>query len=739
MIRIWDPATGKELRSFQAHQGSTVNCIAVSPDGKILASGGGGNGHKTLALWDLTTGEELFTLAGAAYSILSVAFSPDGKVLASGSDRSGRFGLAPGARPAPVEPGGCTVRLWDVTTGKELRALDGHTNGVRGLAFAPDGKRLASASHDGTIRQWDPVSGGQLLKLDLPVGPPIHPAGPRGSTADQGGVLSVAFSPDSKILATGGHDSMIRLLDAATGAEYCALPGHERDVETVAFSPDGRNLVSGGHDHTVRLWDLSTRKTVAPWLAHGSEVYGTTFSPDGKLAVSLGSDRTIRLWDTITSQQLRVLRGHTDWISCVAFSPDGRTVVSGSQDQTIRFWNVDTGKRLSQIAETESWPLSLAFSPDGKILAFVPWRGGRHSGVLRLWDLTLGKELRRYTEPPQKDRPRGFRSVQFADDGKTLLVVNYPSVLLLDAKTTVEIRRFDNCFGPLAWSPDNKLFATGTGEPDQKIRLCVVATGKDLYRFSQWGPYSCVAFSPDGKMLASSNEDKIIRLWEVATGQLRRQFEGHQGRVRSLAFAPDGRRLISGNDDTTMLIWDVTDWPQGRTHKLLPKDLQAVWSDLSRQDGNTAHRAIWTMAAVPEQTVPFLQQQVRPVAATSPERIEQLVAELDSARFAVRQQAMQELEKLGELAQPILRKSLAAQPTLEARQRVERLVDKLDGPLTLPAPIQGLRTIEVLEHIGTPGAKQVLQTLATGVPEARLTREAKASLERLAKRRVDGR
>jgi dipeptidyl aminopeptidase/acylaminoacyl peptidase len=473
---------------------------------------------------------------------------------------------------------------------------------------------------------------------------------------------------------------------------------------------------------------------VAPWLAHGGEVYGAAFSPDGKLAVSLGSDRTIRLWDTITSQQLRVLRGHTDWISCVAFSPDGRTVVSGSQDQTIRFWNVDTGKQLSQIAETESWPASLAFSPDGKILAFVPWRGGRHSGVPRLWDLTLGKELRRYTETPLKDRPQGFRSVQFAGDGKTLVVVNYPTVLLLDAKTTLEIRRFDNCFGPLAWSPDNKLFATGTGEPDQKIRLCVVATGKDLYRFSQWGPFSCVAFSPDGKMLASSNEDKVIRLWEVATGQLRRQFEGHQGRVRSLAFAPDGRRLISGNEDTTVLIWDVTAWLQRRAHKRPPEDLQALWSDLSRQDASTAHRAIWTMVAFREQTVPFLLQQVRPVAAVPPERIEQLVAELDSTRFAVRQHAMQELETLGKLAEPILRKNLVAQPSLEARERIEGLLDKLHGPLTLSTRMKELRAIEVLEHIGTPEARRVLQILATGTPEARLTQEATASLERLARR-----
>jgi hypothetical protein len=192
--------------------------------------------------------------------------------------------------------------------------------------------------------------------------------------------------------------------------------------------------------------------------------------------------------------------------------------------------------------------------------------------------------------------------------------------------------------------------------------------------------------------------------------------------------------LVSASEDTTLLVWDLTGGDREPPGELSQKDLQAAWDDLGDADAIKAYRAIWKMAAAPEQTVPFLQQQLQPASAGDVQQIARWVAQLDSDRFADREQAIRELERVGELAEPALRKALDDQPSLELRRRVEGLLQKLDGPVTLPDHLRSLRAIEVLEHIGTPAAQQVLASLAKGAAAARLTREAQAAMARLERR-----
>jgi hypothetical protein len=219
-------------------------------------------------------------------------------------------------------------------------------------------------------------------------------------------------------------------------------------------------------------------------------------------------------------------------------------------------------------------------------------------------------------------------------------------------------------------------------------------------------------------------------MYDTATGKERWRFEGHEGSLTSVAFSPDGRRLLTSSVDSSALVWDVSRWSAGHVARLSQEELEACWKDLAGGDAARAHRATLALADSPGQAVAFLKERLRPVEAADPRRVDPLLAALDGNDFAAREKAVEELEGLGFAAEPALRRTLLGKPSPEARRRVEWILEKLGGAPMLRA----VRGIEALEHIGTPEARQVLQALSQGAPEARLTREAKASLQRLAKR-----
>jgi hypothetical protein len=242
-----------------------------------------------------------------------------------------------------------------------------------------------------------------------------------------------------------------------------------------------------------------------------------------------------------------------------------------------------------------------------------------------------------------------------------------------------------------------------------------------------------LAFSPDGRTLATAGVDRTLRLWEVATGSERHRFEGHAGLVTVVSFSPDGTLLASASRDLTVLMWDVT----GRIRRAGPGaplpagKLQEHWRALAG-DAAGAYRAARALTAVPGQSVPLLKAHLRPVAAADGRRVARLIADLDSKQFSVRDRATKELEKLGETAEASLREALKGKPFAETRQRLRLLLDRAEA--WTAKRLQAWRALEVLEHIGTAEAREVLRGLATGPAEARLTREVNASLERLSRR-----
>jgi WD40 repeat protein len=295
------------------------------------------------------------TLKAHSGWVTGVAFSPDGQRLASGSwDR--------------------TVKFWQVSSGEQLSAVASKMKEVQSLAFSRDGHWLATENSSDTVALRDPTTGQEMLAL-----PSDKPLGVLGSTW----VYSIAFSPDGQWLASGVDDKTVRLWDVKTGRKVRDLTGLPRRVIYIAFSPDGRLLATGDDDKTIRIWDVSSGEQVYKLSGHKRPVYAVAFSPNGHWLASASADKTVKLWDLTVGREVRTLSGHENVVTSLAFSPDGRWLVSGSWDKTIRLWDVEAGRELQALAGHDHPVYSLAFDPRGNWLA-----SGSEDGTIKLWRLT---------------------------------------------------------------------------------------------------------------------------------------------------------------------------------------------------------------------------------------------------------------------------------------------------------------------------------------------------------------
>jgi hypothetical protein len=474
-----------------------------------------------------------------------------------------------------------------------------------------------------------------------------------------------------------------RFLSAHEPREWARLRGHTNDVYSLAITPDGKTLVSGSRDKTIRLWDLAAARERATLKGHTGEVVSVVVTADAATLVSGSGDGTVRLWDLATGRERSALKGHAGNVF-LALTADGRTLASGSEyGERVRLQDLATGKELMNLRIQVR---SLAMTADGKTLA---WHAGK---LLTLWDVATGKE-------------------------RTVLAGHRGVVL------------------SMAFTPDGKTLAAGAS--DGMIKLWEVVTGKER---ASWKAHTelirSLALRADARILASGGDDGRLRIWDLTTGKECATLKGEFDTVWAVAFTPDGKTLAAADGpDTTIRLWDVSDL--GRpdrvpTVSLSDRECEALWEALAAADAAGAYRAIWSLAAAPGQAVPWLKARLRPTAPADPKRLAGLIADLDSEEFSVREQATRALADLGESALPALRKALTGRPSAETRQRVEPLLADLERPANSPERLRVLRAVEVLEYIGTAEARQVLEALAGGMPEARLTQEARASLNRLA-------
>jgi WD40 repeat protein len=751
VIRGWDPATGRQVREARGLE-SGVHALAVSPDGKLLA--GAGFRTSDLLLWDTATGKEFRRLGGHRTWVSGVAFAPRGDRLVSGDEAA--------------------ARVWDVATGKVL-----HTFDVKGyvstVAYSPDG-RLVAAGSNLTAFVWDAETG-----------KPVYQLRSEGQSID-----ALAFSPDGRALVSGVMNGPLAVWDVATGKPLPGLAGNPRHMTRLAFSPDGKLLATSSgtpaHMGEVRLWDWPARKERWHVTAHPSRILTLAFSPDGKTLASGSAESLIRLWDTATGKSLNpTTAGHQQRVTSVAFSTDGGAILTGSWDRTVRVWDAATGKERATLAGgTDAAAVrSFTLAPDGKLLAVV-----RSDGSVRLFELPSGKEVRSlpgltvaFSQDGrliaaggsdataiglyERDTGRLVRELRghkapvaalaFTEGGKTLVSRGKPSfgpvrpgdaaqgetefVRAWDVGTGKQLQTLPGgaaLINSLTSSADGRTVVT-IGGGGQTVVLLEAATGG---RRAELSGHTNLLFAarlaPDGRTAVSAGVESAIRVWDLPSGKEVGRLAGHRGAVWDLAFSPDGRRLASAGQDTTVLVWDVARYTrrQRARGRLSAAELRSAWEDLGGEAGR-AYRAIGALAAAPDQAAPFLAGRVKPTAAPDPKRVASLLARLDGARFADRQEATRELEKLGRPVGPALRQALAGRSSEEARRRLEGLLKKVDAVTPTPAEVRAVRVVEVLEHAGTPAARRLLAELAGGVPEARLTREARAAL-RLLERRGPG-
>ncbi|HEV2782648.1 MAG TPA: WD40 repeat domain-containing protein, partial [Actinophytocola sp.] len=537
-VRLWDVTDlrhARELAILPSPAGQVIR-VAFSPDGRTMATA---SKNGTAALWDLADPgrpTEIVRLTAHAGWVTEVAFAPDGRVLATTGDH--------------------VARLWDVSDVRaphELGVLAGHQDVVGSVDFGPDGRTVATGSSDHDVRLWDVTN-------------PVAPTAVATLTGANAIILSVAFSPDGRTLVTTGDGTRLwDVSDVRHPVSMVNIPGGG----SAAFHPDGNSVAIADFDKTVRLLDLRD----LPLVGHANQVPSLAVNPDGRVLATGSWDRTVRLWDISDSRSRRplaTLRAHAGFVRMVAFSPDGRTLASASDDGKALLWDVadpSAPRQVSGIQSSDGEVVAVAFSPDGHSLAT-----GEYQKV-RLWDVT------------DRDNPREIASIGgypgvvwelvFSPDGRTLATgirVGDVTARLWDIRDPRHPRELAFPFGrsdtiPIgAFSPDNRILATvSNGNSNDNILRLVDVTDLGDPRplatlTSPSGPFVNVAFSRDGRTLATSSGDKNVQLWNVVDPShpvKLATFTDHGDAVGGVVFGATERTLVSVGDHFTVRLWET--------------------------------------------------------------------------------------------------------------------------------------------------------------------------------------
>jgi hypothetical protein len=489
----------------------------------------------------------------------------------------------------------------------------------------------------------------------------------------------------------------------------------------IAYSPDGKSLamVSGhiGTAGTYLVWDLATQ-TVRFRKSDNKGFRCVTYSHDGKLLAIASYDGSIRLVHPMTGKEISVLRGHKNGINAVAFSPDDKSLASSSLDKTGKVWDLSTGKERFSLPGHTEYVLSIAYSPDGKLLATSSGsstnvQGG---GDIKIWDATNGKE-----KMSLEHQKLPVEAVTFSPDGKTLASMSWDGGTALwnleTGRQQLHVPINGACMAG-AFSADGKVLATachigGAGE----AKLREASSGTEVAALAHPGHVWKVLFSPDGKTLATCSWDRNVRLWELASKQERAIFP-----------------VVA---DNTYQAGPAEGQAKIKQAALTTKDLDPLWTDLAGNDAKKAYQAILKLARSEKEALAYLkdhlltvmEEKEKPVDA---QLIAKLIADLDNDDSDIRDKATDDLKQMGKAAEPALRDALKGRTSAEVRVRLELLLDKVPGVQGEPLRIG--RATEVLEFSGSPAAKELLTILAKEAVKPEMKAEAKAALDRLAKR-----
>jgi WD40 repeat protein len=758
----WDARTGritgrvwKKIQTTE-HLGGWVASNGFSFDGAIAALG---TTDGVVETYDLISGAQLKSWHGHEGAVRSIAFSQKGERVATRSVDG-------------------SVRIWNARTARLVARIVAPTSGHPGgpdqfnaLAVSPDGNLLAWAGvgADRAIHLFDVVSGRERDRIRN-AGPEVH---------------CVAFSPNGNFLAFAAAERPLRLWDVVRSREVWkskreASSGSLEHV-WLLFSRDGRWLAASQSYSAVILFDVATGEALWNAGERGGNAGQIAFAPDSKSIAALGAlqDRTIYRYDVRSGRQITD-GGHFGSVDHLWFTSDGRSCVTSARDGVLRVWDPDSGKLVR--TRPDSGFSIQAITADGEPLILDGVLGSLH-----LYDFMAGKDRWRFKPHSVTDAAalapngrdvitsgldekgkdnlvqtisvwdslarkerwsasiaeRGIWAFVYSSDGRALLCpsASGEAVLRFNSVTGRQLsaRSLNKDLGlPLAVSPDRRtiVFVDGGG-----LALFETLTLEQRCRLTSKGVPNTAAFSSDGTLLAAGWGDFVAldtvygawQVWDARSGRTVAHGVGQWGPVCSVVLSPDGRCLATGSDDTTALVWNL---PAAKPPATAPRalDLEPLWNALASRDAAEAYRAMGQLIAVPDQTLSLFRAKLQPTLPPDSRHLSDLVSNLNSASFAARERATARLASAGPPAVAFLRRVQAEVRSPEVRHRIAHILAKIEDGTSSPEELRMVRAIEVLEQIGTEGAKRVLAKLATGASTAPVTCEASDSLLRVTKR-----
>jgi WD40 repeat protein len=694
------------MGTIRFRHGDAVFHVAVSPDGRLIASG---DMSGEICVWQANDGRRTLQLKKEQNRVSGLAFSPDGKtLLSSGVDGS--------------------LRLTDIRTGKDSIVFRGPSDTtVRAIAYSPSGDVVASASEH-EIDLWDAKSGKRVFTLKK-----------AGAS-----LISMSFSPTGNLLALGEFNGVVRVWNLRKREECLRLNGHISHAFSVAFSADEKMLVSAGGDENVKVWDRKTGRILLQLKGSNASYHSAGFSPDGSMVYGAGDGGYLTAWSVPGGKRLLDIRCHNHTIFSASISSDGRFLVTGSSDQSIKLWDARTGKQLLRFPGHYEYITNLVFSHNNSALATMAW-----GGVVNVWETSTGRHA--FSIPGKKSPPVTFL---FSDDDSQLVLaradgsVEFWDVLCGTRLRTVTTDQPDphSLLLPLngeqvivagekrvcAWgivsgkgkelySPKKGKVTSAALSEQQEVLVSVVddktvtvnniRTGREVARrrgdyqqvflmdgqtlalvsdgsiavhFLQTGksqdcgPWTDFVYtlSPDRKLLALGSQGGALGIYEIASGLFLRESSANSDSVYHLRFSPNGKYVAAGYRSGSVVVWDVfspAPHPLSEGNRASVSD-DALWGQLGDQSPEAAYDTIGFLIRHPDRAVALFEKRIHPVPNVPSCHITELIDRLRHKKVSVRDESSRALVALSEAAIHPLRQALSTRPDLEQRRRIEAVL-----------------------------------------------------------------